>query len=160
MKQTTSEDMIQNHIVSEVEMHYKCRIPKSERQKVRSSKEAFNVAMTIYDKGLIGYREMLIAIYLNGGSEVLGYTIIGKGGTCFAPADPKLIFQAALLANAQAFVLVHNHPSGKLNPSKEDKAITQRVAQAGQFLGIQLLDHIIICDDDEEYYSMKDNAEF
>lgn len=64
-----------------------------------------------------------------------------------ALVHPREVFKAAILANAAALILVHNHPSGDPEPSAEDRAITERLKQAGELLGIRVLDHVVIGDD-------------
>ncbi|EHO11891.1 hypothetical protein HMPREF9712_00138 [Myroides odoratimimus CCUG 10230] len=67
-----------------------------------------------------------------------------------------MIFAALLKVKATAFILVHNHPSGKLQPSDADRQITQKIKQASQILDIALLDHLIITS--ESYYSFADEG--
>ncbi len=66
------------------------------------------------------------------------------------------VFKAAILANAQAVVLVHNHPSGDPEPSIEDRELTRRLSRAGEMLGIELLDHVVVAKDG--YVSMKERC--
>lgn len=68
----------------------------------------------------------------------------------------KLIFIAAIKSNASGIILAHNHPSGNLNPSESDKALTTRAKNSGKILEIQVLDHIIITTDG--YYSFADQG--
>ena len=69
-------------------------------------------------------------------------------------AHPREVFMEAIKANASAVVVMHNHPSGNVLPSEEDKNITEKLVQSGHMLGIPLLDHIIT--NGEEYYSFYD----
>jgi DNA repair protein RadC len=87
---------------------------------------------------------------------VLGIFEVSSGGVTGTVADPKLIFVAALKANACAIVISHNHPSGNLKPSQQDEQLTQKINQAGKFLDIKLLDHIIVTS--EGYYSFADEG--
>lgn len=70
----------------------------------------------------------------------------------------QVTFKAAILSNAAAVILGHNHPSGDPFPSKEDRAITTRLHQAGQLLGIAVLDHVIIGDGSQKYFSFADEG--
>lgn len=70
--------------------------------------------------------------------------------------QPREIFKAAILANAASIILIHNHPSSSLNPSKEDTVITDKLINACQLIGIPLLDHIIVGGDNSEYFSFKE----
>lgn len=95
-------------------------------------------------------------LLLNRGLRVLGFSNISKGGTASTTVDVKLIFSAAILANASCVVLSHNHPSGNLFPSKADKEITKKIQDGAKLLDIQILDHIIITS--ENYYSFADEG--
>ena len=69
---------------------------------------------------------------------------------------PREVFKEAILESAYSFIAVHNHPSGETTPSKEDIAITKRLQEVGQVMGIQLLDHVIVSS--EGYTSLKDGG--
>jgi DNA repair protein RadC len=70
---------------------------------------------------------------------------------------PREVFKAAILSNAAGFILAHNHPSGELTPSKDDIAVTERIKEAGDLLGIDLLDHIIV-GDGKRYTSFREQG--
>jgi DNA repair protein RadC len=78
----------------------------------------------------------------------------GKGAHATSPAAYPT--KAALLANAAAIILTHNHPSGDVNPSADDVQLTRRLVDAGTLLGVDVLDHIIV--GDGRYYSFKEGA--
>ena len=88
-------------------------------------------------------QEHLISITLNGAHEVITSRIISVGTANSAVAHPREIFQGAIVDGACAIALAHNHPSGNVEPSEDDKAVTRRVAEAGKLLGITLIDHVI-----------------
>ncbi|MCV9388070.1 JAB domain-containing protein [Reichenbachiella ulvae] len=92
----------------------------------------------------IQHREAFIALFLNRANQILGYSIISIGGISSTLVDPKLIFQHALLCNASQFIVAHNHPSGKLNPSNQDLSVTRRLQQVGELMELPLIDHLII----------------
>lgn len=79
-------------------------------------------------------------------NKITGICEISKGGLNSATVHPRDVFQRALLLNAAAIVLFHNHPSGDTEPSSNDKKITNRLFDAGNILGIEILDHLIIGD--------------
>lgn len=79
---------------------------------------------------------------------------VGKGGINMIYVDIRLIFKKAIESSCTSIAIVHNHPSGKLTPSGEDKALTQRVKEAGEILSIRLMDHIIYTNNG--YYSFRD----
>jgi DNA repair protein RadC len=101
------------------------------------------------------YEEFHVLL-LNQANKILKKQLISKGGISSSIADPKLIFEAALNAKASALILVHNHPSGNLKPSKQDIAITAKLKSAGQVLDLPILDHIIIAE--TGYYSFADEG--
>lgn len=146
-----------NNIVSEVEISYKNRVPYSQRQKITTSHSAYEVLTQLFPADTIDYRETFIVLYLNKASQVLGYSIISEGGTASVSVDVKLIIQAALLANASAIIIAHNHPSGNLRPSIEDNRLTKRVAEAAKLFDIAVLDHLIVTS--ESFYSFSDNGD-
>ena len=104
--------------------------------------------------------EEFYILLLNRSNKVLGCTNISKGGVSGTVVDAKVIFAAALAANASSVILAHNHPSGNLKPSHADKEITQKLKGGGELLDIAVLDHLIITKDgytsfaDEGYLSL------
>ena len=89
-------------------------------------------------------QEHFIVITLNGASAIIKTRVITKGLLNRALVHPREVFRPAIADNAMAIIIAHNHPSGNSSPSPEDKNITERLKQAGDVLGIQVLDHIII----------------
>ena len=89
-------------------------------------------------------REHFIALLLNARHEVQRIEIISVGSLNASIVHPREVFRPALLHAAAAVVLVHNHPSGDPEPSEEDMSITRRLKEAGELLGIGVLDHVII----------------
>jgi len=90
--------------------------------------------------------EEIIAAYLNSSNKIIGTQTLSMGGLDGAALLPRDIFRGALVCNAAAFIMMHNHPSGDPTPSKQDIDVTKRVIQAGKLLGISLLDHLVIAD--------------
>ena len=88
--------------------------------------------------------EVLIGIALTARLNVRGTLLLSKGGIASAAVTPRDIFVPLVRLGASSFILAHNHPSGSPEPSPEDIELTERVAHAGDLLGIQLLDHIIV----------------
>lgn len=83
-------------------------------------------------------------LMLNTKSKLIGETDISKGTVNASLVSPRELFIEALEKNAVSIILMHNHPSGDPTPSKEDLFVTKRVKDAGNLIGIELLDHIII----------------
>lgn len=99
-------------------------------------------------RGLIGDadREVMMALMLDTKHRIAGAHIISVGTLNASPVHPREVFKAAVAMNAAAIILAHNHPSGDPTPSRQDREVTQRIKDAGEILGIELLDHIIIGD--------------
>jgi len=92
----------------------------------------------------LSHREAMLALYLNRANNTIGYVIISIGGVAGTICDPKLVFQHGLLCNASAIILIHNHPSGSLEVSKEDLELTRKIGLVGDLLSMPLLDHLIL----------------
>lgn len=101
-------------------------------------------------------RERFLSLLLDGRNRVIGIDEVSVGTATAALVHPREVFKVALLANAVAVILVHNHPSGDAGPSQEDIALTTRLAQAGELLGVRLIDHIIL--GDESYRSLAEEG--
>lgn len=89
-------------------------------------------------------RERFLTLTLDGAHRILGIEEVSVGALTSAPVPPREVFKGLILVNAAAFVCVHNHPSGDPTPSSEDIAVTRKLREAGELLGIKLLDHLII----------------
>jgi len=89
-------------------------------------------------------QEHMIAIYLDTRNRLIGWTVAHIGTINRAAVEPRTILQIALTLNAAGLILSHNHPSGDPSPSAEDLGFTRRMAQAGDLIGIRLLDHLIL----------------
>lgn len=142
--------------VSEIEVLFKPQFKASERPKICSSKDAFQILKDNWKVGLIQFTEEFKVILLNSANRVLGIVDIARGGKDYVPVDMKLIFSIALKASASKIILAHNHPSGTLAPSLADKQLTQKSIEAAKVLDIEICDHIIISD--EEYFSFRDDG--
>ena len=142
--------------IAEVELIYKSKVKASERPKITHSKDAYIIFKDNWDENKIELQEQFKVMLLNRANKVLGIYEVSTGGMTGTVADPKLIFAAALKASACSILLVHNHPSGNLKPSKQDEELTHKIKEGGKLLDIQLLDHLIISS--EGYLSMQDEG--
>ncbi|MBS3942103.1 MAG: DNA repair protein RadC [Actinobacteria bacterium] len=89
-------------------------------------------------------RERCVAAFLDTKHRLLGTATVSIGSIDHTFMGPREVFRDALLANASALVLAHNHPSGDPEPSRDDEMVTRRLARAGEMLGIDLLDHLVV----------------
>lgn len=104
-------------------------------------------------------REQFVVLALNAKNRVLGVNIASVGSLNSSIIHPREIFKFAYLANAAAVILAHNHPSGDPEPSPEDREVTRRLIEAGQVLGIDVLDHVIVGDADcRDYWSFREQT--
>jgi len=92
-------------------------------------------------------KENLRGIYLNAHHKVIHDEIISIGTVDSNIIHPREVFKPALEYSAVAVILVHNHPSGEINPSQADRDITEQLIKVGKILGIDLLDHVIVTKD-------------
>ena len=143
--------------VCDVKLTYNTKVKSSERAVVKDSNSAYSLLIGhVYDPETIQHREYMKLILLNRAHKVLGIAHISEGGLDSTSADIRIIMQAAILGNASAMILSHNHPSGNKQPSNQDDLLTEKVNKATKLFGIQLLDHIIATD--SEYYSYSDEG--
>jgi DNA repair protein RadC len=89
-------------------------------------------------------REHFVALLLNARHECIAVETVSIGSLNASIVHPREVFRPAVTAAAASIVVAHNHPSGDPEPSEEDVAITRRLAEAGELLGIGLLDHIVV----------------
>jgi len=107
-------------------------------------KDAEDVAKLLMNELKYEKREVVKLILLNNKNIILKIKDISYGGTNFAMIEPKEILSEAIKIHAPKIILVHNHPSGDVTPSKADYNITDRIYEASEILGVEFLDHIII----------------
>jgi len=100
------------------------------------------------------HQECLTAILLDVRNQVICVRILTIGTLTGSPAHPREVFREAIAHGCASLILCHNHPSGDPTPSKDDIALTARIAEAGELMGIPLLDHIIV--GDGRYVSLKE----
>jgi len=131
----------------------KAEITTKHRQKVRGSKEAFNVLQPALAD--LSQEEFWI-LMLDAANGAINKVMISRGGRAGTLADPKVIFKKALDYDAAFIVLAHNHPSGNLKPSEEDIMLTRKLVEAGLTMDLPVVDHLIITS--TTYLSMADEG--
>ncbi|HEX9889510.1 MAG TPA: DNA repair protein RadC [Nitriliruptorales bacterium] len=89
-------------------------------------------------------RERCVALLLDTKHRLIRQVTVSVGSVDHTFVNPREVYRDALLANASALVLGHNHPSGDPEPSRDDELVTRRVASAGQVVGVELLDHLVV----------------
>lgn len=124
-----------------------------DRPKIQSSRDAFDaIAPILLD---LPHEEFWILL-LNRANRVTGREMISTGGVSGTVVDAKIIFKKAVEGLASSIILFHNHPSGQLRPSQQDIDLTRKLKQAGQWLDINVIDHLIISQ--KGYYSFADEG--
>lgn len=146
------------HQVAEIQLSYRSMVRPSLRPKITTSRDAYNILVDNWDDSKIEFVEQFKIMVLNRANKVLGILNVSTGGVSGTVADPKVIFAAAIKANASGIIMAHNHPSGNLVASQSDNDLTRKIKEGGRILEIQLLDHIIITT--EGYYSFADEGFF
>lgn len=125
------------------------------KRDIRSPKDAYEVIEKVLQLSS-KTNEHLVMMSLNIKNQVIGIHPVHVGTLNASVVHPRDIFQHALLNNAATFMIFHNHPSGNPEPSPEDIAVTKRMKDAGNLMGIELLDHIII--GDGEFISLNEKG--
>ena len=147
-------------IIAALELGYRMLSENSSKKEyyLNNSTDLFNyICPSLLDLP----NEEFWAIYLNNRRKVLFKQRISIGGLTDTNVDIRRIYATALEKNAVFVAVAHNHPTGHLNPSKEDKYLTCRILDAGKILNIHLIEHIIVGIDDNnnpDYYSFHDNG--
>jgi DNA repair protein RadC len=103
-----------------------------------------------------GKKEHLFVLTLSVGQKLLHTELVAIGGLNVVYASPREIFRPVISHGGYFYILVHNHPDGEAEPSREDVEFTRRVEKAGNLLGLELLDHIVLGEDD--YVSMRERG--
>ncbi|MHC4302132.1 MAG: JAB domain-containing protein [Planctomycetota bacterium] len=121
--------------------------------KIGGSEDVYNLMETIDTEP----QETIHLIILDAKNIVLGVQEIARGGLTQAVIEPKLFYQAPIIADAASIIIVHNHPSGDPEPGEADISLTNQLYKTSEMLGFRLLDHVII-GSDEDYVSLADRG--
>jgi DNA repair protein RadC len=144
-----------NQNLAEIRVSYSHHVPARERQKIDCSRTCYDFLREIF-ADVMQHHERFEMILLDRANKILGFHKVSEGGLSGTIVDPKIVFQVALKANASSIILAHNHPSGQTKPSDADKSITAKLQEAGKYLDLPVLDHIIVTD--EGYFSFADEG--
>ena len=142
--------------VAEIQLVYKTKIKASERPKINHSADSYQFLLQSWDPNKLEFVEQFKVLLLNQAMKVLGVYEVSTGSVTGCIADPKLVFCAALKANASNIILAHNHPSGNFDPSTADKNLTAKMVTGAKYLDLAIRDHIIVTK--ESYFSFADHG--
>ena len=143
-----------NNRVAEIEVSYKPE--KIVEFSISDSRKSFELMLQNWEQDRIQMQEEVKLILLNRNNKVLGVYSLAIGGIAGCVVDVRIILAVALKTLASGIILVHNHPSGNLKPSREDVKITEQLKSSCDLIGITLLDHLIITK--EDYFSFADDG--
>ena len=155
MKRMKVKDMEYIYKVSEMDILYNTKVKASERIKVIDSQSMASMFRERIGQN-IEYCEQVYVALFNRNLQVLGVAKLSDGTSCNCIINAKKALQLAILSNADAIALCHNHPSGNIKPSTIDKNSTFQIQEACKLLDIELVDHLIVTD--ESYFSFKDES--
>jgi DNA repair protein RadC len=141
---------------AEVELVYKSNVKACERPKITNAADAYKILNNSWNEDEMELRECFKIMLLSRANRVLGIYEVSKGGLTGVAVDIRMVFIAALKANAACLILAHNHPSGQLIESVADKDLTERIRTAGKIMDIEILDHLILTS--EGYLSFVDDG--
>jgi DNA repair protein RadC len=128
-------------VLAALELGRRLLEPSPVRRAVRSAADA----AAVMRPSMVGLdREHFRVLMLNTRHEILDIVEVSVGGLSSAPVHPREVFKEAIRCSAAAVIVVHNHPSGSTEPSRDDVLITEQLRAAGRLIGIDLLDHLII----------------
>jgi DNA repair protein RadC len=135
------------------------KLTKAQQIKLASSADIYKIMQQVLlrENKIDQNKEHFWTIGLDNAHRILYIELISLGTTTSTPVEPMQVYRVAVLKGATSMVLVHNHPSGEVKPSKEDIDITDRLIQVGNILGIKVLDHLII--GEKTYNSLNDTGE-
>ena len=100
-------------------------------------------------------REVFAVLNLKSSGQLINMNICSVGTLNASMVSPREVFKSSILSNAASFIAVHNHPSGNLTPSEEDRAVTSKLIECGRMLDIPMMDHIIVAGESAAMYSFK-----
>ena len=124
-----------------------------ERVEVKASTDVFEIMQPII--GDLPHEEFWV-MFLNRSNRVIDKLLISSGGVSGTTVDVRIIMKQAIERLASSLILVHNHPSGNITASTEDKNLTKRIVDAAKFFEINVMDHIIIAD--KSFFSFADKG--
>ena len=136
-----------------VELYTRKKAKNNLRDKIHSSTDVYRLMQPIMVNQEV---EELWAIYMNMASRIVKMKRISVGGISQTIVDIRILLKEALLCNAVAMTICHNHPSGNARPSKADDQLTEKISKACKTMDIRFLDHVILAD--ETYYSYADEG--
>lgn len=140
-------DVVSVRLVRDIPLYSEMAIEKPEE------------AVSLVGETLCGMdREIVCVLNIGGDGRPINCNFASMGALNYSTAHPRELLKTSILSNAASMLLIHNHPSQSLSPSKEDVRVTDRMQKLCDLVGIPLLDHIIVGSDNREYFSFKEKG--
>lgn len=130
--------------LGEVCVTYKYHTKLTDRPKISTCKDAFNVVKEFITEDVVGLQEQFVVLYLNNAGKLIGTYPAFKGAITATTVDFKIIAVTGVKLMATQVIIAHNHPSGNMNPSTQDLMLTKRLKEALKLLEMDLIDHLIL----------------
>ena len=143
-------------VLNEITVQYKPRYNTCQ-DTITSSEKAYQHAIRFFNEDTLQMQEQFVVLYLNQSNRVIGGYTHSFGGITSTIADIRIIFSIALKVLATGIILCHNHPSGRIIPSRADKELTKKFKEAGKVMDITIVDHLIVSYA-KEFYSFADEG--
>jgi DNA repair protein RadC len=142
--------------VAEISLAYQPKVKISQCPKIHSSTDVYRLLLERWNREKLEFVEEFKVLVLNRANRVLGELLLASGSTVGVIVDVKLVLYTVIKSNACSFIIAHNHPSGNLKPSEQDRRLTSKIKAAAELMDLSLLDHIIVTA--EGYYSFADEG--
>ena len=145
--------------MAELQLKYiPTNIKISDLGRVKSAKDVLEFVNNLFNQDTISLTEQFIIIYLNRNMNIIAYNYHSHGGVTGTVAEIRLIVATALKCVASSIIISHNHPSGNINPSSADVKLTNRVKKALEVFDVNLLDHLIVTPNKDQYFSFAESG--
>ncbi|WP_285656307.1 RadC family protein [Allomuricauda sp. NBRC 101325] len=145
------------HQVNEIQISYREKLSTLQSNSITNSNDVAQLLFKNWDTDTIGLNECFKILLLNQSNKVKGIYPLSIGGITGTLVDMRILFAIVLKTLSVGIILSHNHPSGQLKASEQDKLLTKKIQQAAQLFDVKVLDHIILAPDGR-YYSFADNG--
>lgn len=152
-----SNHSIMEHQVNEIQISYREKLSTLQSNSITNSNDVAQLLFKNWDSDTIGLNECFKILLLNQSNKVKGIFPLSIGGITGTLVDIRILFAIILKTLSVGIILAHNHPSGQLRASEQDRQLTQKIKQAAQLFDVKVLDHIILAPDGS-YFSFADHG--
>ena len=143
--------------VNEIKISYREKTKMADAPQLTSSRDVAAILHANWDADTLALKESFKILLLNNSNRVKGIYQVSDGGITGTVVDLRILFGVVLKTLSVGIILAHNHPSGNLKPSQQDKLLTVKIRRAAELFDVKVLDHLIIVPNGE-YFSFADNG--